>query len=117
VACCGIKGAEPEGEACSYGHEIWVVTERTRLWIQSTEMGFLWRMTGLSLRDRSSSAIRRELGVKQQLFSIEKSQLRCEGVGVGVYNATRSPLCGGFRGISSREEALWQTQKNAIRII
>ena len=44
----------------TYGHEIWVVTERMRSQIQMAEMGFLWRVAGLSLRapegDRSRAA-------------------------------------------------------------
>ncbi|KAK0140999.1 hypothetical protein N1851_021987 [Merluccius polli] len=49
----------------TYGHELWVVTERTRLRIQAAEMSFLRRVAGLSLRDRvRSSDIRRELGVQ-----------------------------------------------------
>jgi len=32
--------------------KIWVVTERTRLQIQATEMSFLQRLAGLSFRDR-----------------------------------------------------------------
>lgn len=27
--------------ALTYGHELWVMTERTRLWIQGAEMSFL----------------------------------------------------------------------------
>lgn len=35
----------------TYGHELWVVTERTRLPIQVAKMSFLRRVTaGLSLR-------------------------------------------------------------------
>ncbi|PWA19879.1 hypothetical protein CCH79_00019501 [Gambusia affinis] len=37
-----------------YGHELWVMTERTRSRIQAAEMGFLRRVAGLSLRDRTS---------------------------------------------------------------
>ena len=33
----------------TYGHELWVVTERTRSRIQAAEMGFLRRVSGLSL--------------------------------------------------------------------
>ncbi|KAK0156391.1 putative uncharacterized transposon-derived protein F52C9.6 [Merluccius polli] len=38
--------------ALTYGHELWVVTERTRSWVQVAEMSFLHRVAGLSLRDR-----------------------------------------------------------------
>ena len=45
----------------TYGHKICIVMERTRSWIQVAEMGFLWRVTALSLRDgERSSVIRRE---------------------------------------------------------
>ncbi|KAK0144555.1 hypothetical protein N1851_017062 [Merluccius polli] len=36
----------------TYGLELWVVTERTRLRIQAAEMSFLRRVAGLSLKDR-----------------------------------------------------------------
>ena len=64
----------------TYGHELWVVTERTRSRIQAAEMSFLRRVAGLSLRDRvRSSDIRRELGVEPLLLRIERSQLRWFG--------------------------------------
>ena len=61
----------------TYGHEIWVVTKRTRLRIKAAETRFLRRVAaGLSLRDRMrSSAIWRELGVEPLLLRIKKSQL------------------------------------------
>jgi len=40
----------------TYGHELWVVTERMRLRIQATKMSFLRRVAGLSLRDRVRSS-------------------------------------------------------------
>ena len=56
----------------TYGHELWVVTERTRSRIQA-EMGFLRRVSGLSLRDRvRSSVIREGLGVEPLLLRIEE---------------------------------------------
>ncbi|KAI3355759.1 hypothetical protein L3Q82_004331 [Scortum barcoo] len=33
----------------TYGHELWVMTERTRSWIQAAEMSFLRRVAGRSL--------------------------------------------------------------------
>ena len=41
--------------ALTYGHELWVVTERTRLRVQAAEMSFFRRVAGLSLRDRARS--------------------------------------------------------------
>lgn len=47
-----------------FGHELWVVTERTRWRIQVAEMSFLRRVARLSLGDGVRSFdIRRELGV------------------------------------------------------
>lgn len=64
----------------TYGHELWVVTERTRSRVQAAEMSFLRRVAGLSLRDRvRSSVIREELGVEPLLLRIEKSQMRWLG--------------------------------------
>ena len=39
----------------TYGRELWVVTVRTRLWIQAAEISFLHMVAGLSLRERLSS--------------------------------------------------------------
>ncbi|KAI3371769.1 hypothetical protein L3Q82_024322 [Scortum barcoo] len=47
----------------TYGHELWVMTERTRSrWIQAeaAEMSFLRRVAGHSLRDRVRSSVTRE---------------------------------------------------------
>ncbi|KAK0145331.1 putative uncharacterized transposon-derived protein F52C9.6 [Merluccius polli] len=66
--------------ALTYGHELWVVTERTRSQVQAAEMSFLRRVTGLSLRDRvRSSVIREELGVDPPLLRVERSQMRWLG--------------------------------------
>ncbi|KAL7836057.1 hypothetical protein SRHO_G00284040 [Serrasalmus rhombeus] len=64
----------------TYGHELWVMTERTRSRIQAAEMSFLRRVAGLSLRDRvRSSVIREGLGVEPLLLHVERSQLRWFG--------------------------------------
>lgn len=39
------------------GHELWVVTERTRSWIQAAEISFLRRVAGLSFSDTMSLAV------------------------------------------------------------
>uniref|UniRef100_A0A6Q2ZFL9 ribonuclease H n=1 Tax=Esox lucius TaxID=8010 RepID=A0A6Q2ZFL9_ESOLU len=52
----------------TYGHELWVMTERTRSRIQAAEMSFLRRVAGRSLRDR--------LRVEPLLLHIERGQLR-----------------------------------------
>uniref|UniRef100_A0A8C6KY55 Reverse transcriptase domain-containing protein n=1 Tax=Nothobranchius furzeri TaxID=105023 RepID=A0A8C6KY55_NOTFU len=61
----------------TYGHELWVVTERTRSQIEAAEISFLHRVAGLSLRDRvRSSVIREGLGVDPLLLHIKRRQLR-----------------------------------------
>ncbi|TWW70932.1 hypothetical protein D4764_17G0004150 [Takifugu flavidus] len=61
----------------TYGHELWVMTERTRSRGQVAEISFLRRVAGLSLRDRvRSSAIREDLGVEPLLLRVERSQTR-----------------------------------------
>ena len=53
----------------TYGHELWVVTERTRSRIQAAEVGVLRGVSGLSLRDRvRNSVIREGLGVEPLLL-------------------------------------------------
>jgi len=64
----------------TYDHELWIVTERTRLRKQAAKISFFRRLARLSLRDRvQSSDIRRELGVEPLLLCIERSQLRWFG--------------------------------------
>ncbi|KAK3572533.1 hypothetical protein QTP86_034321, partial [Hemibagrus guttatus] len=64
----------------TYGHELWVMTERVRSRIQAAKMSFLRRVAGRSLRDRvRSSVTREELGVKPLLLHIERGQLRWLG--------------------------------------
>ncbi|KAK3521504.1 hypothetical protein QTP70_007969 [Hemibagrus guttatus] len=64
----------------TYGHELWVMTERVRSRIQAAEMSFLHRVVGPSLRDSvSSSVTREELGVEPLLLHIERGQLRWLG--------------------------------------
>ena len=62
----------------TYGHERWVITERKRLWVKASEIGFLRRLAGVSLRDRvRSSAIWEGLGV--ETLCMKRSQLRWFG--------------------------------------
>ncbi|KAK3524499.1 hypothetical protein QTP70_029268 [Hemibagrus guttatus] len=64
----------------TYGHELWVMTERVRSRIQVAEMSFLRRVAGRSLRDRvRSSVTREELRVEPLLLHIERGQLRWLG--------------------------------------
>ncbi|KAK3548671.1 hypothetical protein QTP70_016417, partial [Hemibagrus guttatus] len=64
----------------TYGHELWVMTEKVRSRIQAAEMSFLRRVAGHSLRDRVRSAVtQEELGVEPLLLHIERGQLRWLG--------------------------------------
>ncbi|KAK3535054.1 hypothetical protein QTP70_002584 [Hemibagrus guttatus] len=64
----------------TYGHELWVMTERVRSRIQAAEMSFVRRVAGRSLRDRVRSSVTREgLGVEPLLLHIERWQLRWLG--------------------------------------
>ncbi|KAK3524832.1 hypothetical protein QTP86_007573 [Hemibagrus guttatus] len=64
----------------TYGHELWVMTERVRSRIQAAEMSFLRRVAGHSLRDRvRSSVTQEELGAEPLLLHIERGQLRWLG--------------------------------------
>ncbi|KAK3508726.1 hypothetical protein QTP70_004271 [Hemibagrus guttatus] len=64
----------------TYGHKLWVMTERVRSQIQAAKMSFLHRVAGHSLRDRvRSSVTREELGVEPLLLHIERGQLRWLG--------------------------------------
>ncbi|TWW77428.1 hypothetical protein D4764_12G0008180 [Takifugu flavidus] len=60
----------------TYGHELWVMTERTSSRVQAAKISFLRRVAGLSLRDRvRSSAIQEELVVEPLLLRVERSQM------------------------------------------
>ncbi|KAK3542727.1 hypothetical protein QTP70_000092 [Hemibagrus guttatus] len=64
----------------TYGHELWVMTERVRSRIQAAKMSFLRKVAGRSLRDSvRSSVTREELGVEPLLLHIERGQLRWLG--------------------------------------
>jgi exonuclease III len=64
----------------TYGHELWVMTERIRSRVEAAEMRFLRRAAGLTLWDRvPSSTIRANLHVEPLLLWLERSQLRWLG--------------------------------------
>ncbi|KAK3556390.1 hypothetical protein QTP70_007992 [Hemibagrus guttatus] len=64
----------------TYGHELWVMAEGVRSWIQVAEMSFLCWVVRRSLRDRVRSSVTREkLGVEPLLLHIERGQLRWLG--------------------------------------
>ena len=65
----------------TYGYELWVVTKRTRLWVEAAKISFFRRVTGLSLRDRvRRTAIREELKVELVLLCTDKNQAVRSGI-------------------------------------
>ncbi len=64
----------------TYGHELWVMTERMRSRVQAAEMRFLRRVAEVRRIDRiRNSVIRESLNIEPLLLKIEKSQLRWFG--------------------------------------
>ena len=64
----------------TYGHEPWVMTERSRSRVQAAEMSFLRAVVGVSRLDRvRNSAVREELQIEPLLLWLERSQLRYYG--------------------------------------
>ena len=61
----------------TYGHECWIMNEKVRSRVQAAEMGFLRRISGLTLLDKVKSAdIREFLNIEALLLRLERSQLR-----------------------------------------
>ena len=59
------------------GHESWVIAERVRSQVHTSEMRFLRRINGVTLFNKvHSSKIRKSLNIKPLLLRIERSQLR-----------------------------------------
>ena len=64
----------------TYGHECWIMNEKVRSRVQAAEMGFLRRISGLTLLDKVKSAdIRESLNIESLLLRVERSQLRWYG--------------------------------------
>ncbi len=90
--------------ALTYGHELWLVTERMRWRIQAAEMSFLCRVAGFSLRDRMrSSDIQRKLGVKPLLHCSRRKE-PVEVVRASDQDASWAPSFGGVPGMSNWQE-------------
>ena len=53
----------------AYGHECWIVNEKVRSRVQAAEMGFLPRISGLTLLDKVKSAdIRESINIESLLL-------------------------------------------------
>ncbi|KAK3514795.1 hypothetical protein QTP70_032195, partial [Hemibagrus guttatus] len=95
----------------TYGHELWVMTERIRSRIQAAEMSFLRRMAGCSLRDRlRSSVTRKELRVEpHRKETVEVAR-------ASVSDASGTSPWGGVPGMPHREKAPGKTQDTLERL-
>ena len=61
----------------TYGHECWILNEKVRCRVQAAEMGFLRRISGLTLLDKVKNTDTREsLNMELLLLRLERSQLR-----------------------------------------
>ncbi|KAK3533211.1 hypothetical protein QTP70_013614 [Hemibagrus guttatus] len=99
----------------TYGHELWVMTERVRSQIQVVEMSFLRRVAGRFFRDRvRRSVTREELGVEPLLLHIERGQLRW--LGHLFLDASWTSPWRGVPGMPHREEAPGKTQDTLERL-
>jgi exonuclease III len=64
----------------TYGHESWILTERTRSRVQAAEMRYLRRILGVSRRHRlRNDSIREAVNLEPLLLQVERSQLRWLG--------------------------------------
>ena len=64
----------------TYGLKCCIMNEKVRSRVQAAEMGFLQRISGLTLLGKVTCAdIRESLNIKLLLFLLEKSQLRWYG--------------------------------------
>ena len=64
----------------TYGHECWIMNEKVRSRVQAAEVGFLRRISGLTMLDKVKSAdIRESLNIESLLLRLERSQLRWYG--------------------------------------
>ena len=84
----------------TYGHESWVMIERVRSQMQTTEMRFLQKIKG----DRNTT-IRESFDIESLLLRIERSQLPWFG-DVSRMPHERLP----------KEEASWNTTNKMVRL-
>ena len=58
----------------TYGHECWILKEKVRSRVQAAEMGFLRRISGLTLLDKVERAVIHEsLNIESLLLRLERS--------------------------------------------
>ena len=80
----------------TYNHECWIMNKKVRSRVQAAEMGFLRRISDLTLLDKVKSAdIRESPNIESLLFRLEKKQLRWYGHVTRMFHerTTKKLLC------------------------
>ncbi|KAK3514973.1 hypothetical protein QTP70_000742 [Hemibagrus guttatus] len=98
----------------TYGHELWVMTERVRSRIQAAEMSFLRRVAGRSLRDRVELCHTR--GARSRAAAPPHRKGAVEVAWASVSDASRTSPWRGVPGMPHREEAPGKTQDTLERL-
>ena len=93
----------------TYGHELWVMTERTRSQIQAAEKSFLRRVAGLSLRDEGEE-LGHPGGTQSRAAAPARGEEPAEVAQASAQDAFWKPPVRGVPDMSHREEASWPTQ-------
>lgn len=97
--------------AFTSAYEVWIVTERTRSWIQAAKADFFSTVDRHSVRGKARCfMILGDLGVESPLLCFKRIQLRW------LRRLFKMPFCGHFLGTSHWKSTPRQTQKSEILI-
>ncbi|KAK3518107.1 hypothetical protein QTP70_033333 [Hemibagrus guttatus] len=96
----------------TYGHELWVMTERVRSRIHAAEMSFLRRVAGRSLGDR----VRSPGGARSRAAAPPHRKGAVEVARASVSDASGTSPWRGVPGMPHREEAPGKTQDTLERL-
>ncbi|KAK3539329.1 hypothetical protein QTP70_001214 [Hemibagrus guttatus] len=99
----------------TYGHELWVMTERVRSRIQAAEMSFLHRVAGRSLRDRVRSSVTRG-GARSRAAAPPHQKGAVEVAWASVSDASGTSPWRGVPGMPHQEGAPGKTQDTLERL-
>ncbi|KAK3549179.1 hypothetical protein QTP70_033971 [Hemibagrus guttatus] len=99
----------------TYGHELWVMTERVRFRIQAAEMSFLRRVAGRSLRDRDKELCHPG-GARSRAAAPPHQKGAVEVARASVSDASGTSPWRGVPGMPHWEEAPGKTQDTLERL-
>ncbi|KAK3564604.1 hypothetical protein QTP86_023765, partial [Hemibagrus guttatus] len=97
----------------TYGHELWVMNEKVRSWIQAAEMSFLRRVAGRSLRDLE---LCHPGGARSRAAAPPHRKGAVEVAWASVSDASGTSPWRGVLGMPRREEAPGKTQDTLERL-